>query len=396
MGVVHVGGSVREDTRVPYSLPSIGEEEIAEVSDTLRSGWLTTGPKVRQFEQDFAKRIGASHAVAVNSCTAALHLALEAVGVGPQDEVILPTYTFAATGEVVTYLGAWPVLADCARHSYNVDASTIEPLLTPRTRAIVPVHIAGEACDMELILALARSRGIHVIEDAAHALPTTYRGQLIGTLGDLTVFSFYATKTMATGEGGMITTESERYAARVRSMSLHGLTKNAWDRYAANGSWAYEIMDFGFKYNMTDVAAAIGIHQLRKLDLFHQRRCEIAAEYDAAFRDMDGCEISPPPSYDIHARHLYMLRLQLDRLTIGRNEFVNRLAARGIGVSVHFIPLHMHQAYQKRYGYRPGDLPVAEHLFERSVSLPIYPRMTDSDVARVVTAVSDILKTNRR
>jgi perosamine synthetase len=388
--------TVAADTRIPYCLPSIGEEEIAEVAATLRSGWITTGPKVRQFEHAFASRVAARHAVAVNSCTAALHLALEAVGVGPRDEVIVPSYTFASTGEVVAYLGAWPVLADCAGESYNIDAASIEPLLTPHTKAIVPVHIAGEACDMDSIRELARPRGIHVVDDAAHALPATYNGRPVGTIGDLTAFSFYATKTMTTGEGGMITTDNAERAARVRSMSLHGLTRNAWERYSATGSWWYEILDFGFKYNMTDVAAAIGIRQLEKLDIFHRRRCQIATMYNEAFGALDTCDIPPAPLHGTHAWHLYALRLRLEALTVGRDEIARRLGERGVGISVHFIPLHLHRAYQRTYGYRAGDLPYAERLFERSISLPIYPRLTDSDVARVVSVVADTLTEHRR
>jgi perosamine synthetase len=386
----------RTVARVPYCLPSIGDEEIAEVAQTLRSGWLTTGAKVRQFEEAFAGRIGARHAVAVNSCTAALHLALEALGVGSGDEVVVPTYTFAATGEVVTYLGARPVLADCSPDGYNVTASAIEPLLTPRTRAIVPVHIAGEACEMDAILDLARGRGIGVVEDAAHALPASYKGRTVGTLAEVAAFSFYATKTMTTGEGGMVTTESDDRAARIRSMSLHGLTRNAWDRYSAAGSWSYQILDFGFKYNMTDVAAAIGIQQLRKLDAFHRRREAIAAAYNAAFRGLDTCDTPPPARHGIHAWHLYILRLRLDALASGRDEIAQLLTDAGVGISVHFIPLHLHPAYRAAFGYRPGRFPAAEALFARSLSLPIYPAMTDADVARVTEVVVDTLRSQRR
>jgi perosamine synthetase len=382
--------------RVPYYVPSIGDEEIAEVVQTLRSGWLTTGPKVRQFEEDFASRIGARHAVAVSSCTAALHLALEALGVGSDAEVVIPTYTFAATGEVVTYLGARPVLADCSPDGYNVAASVIEPLLTPRTKAIVPVHIAGATCDMDPILDLARGRGIAVVEDAAHALPASYKDRTVGTLADMAAFSFYATKTMTTGEGGMVTTESDDRAARVRSMSLHGLTRNAWDRYSATGSWSYQILDFGFKYNMTDVAAAIGIQQLRKLDAFHRRREAIAATYNAAFGGLDTCETPPPARHGVHSWHLYILRLRLDALAVGRREIAQELADAGVGISVHFIPLHLHPAYRAAFGYEPGRFPAAEALFARSLSLPIYPAMTDADVARVADVVVDTLRSQRR
>jgi perosamine synthetase len=382
--------------RVPFHVPSIGEEEIAEVVDTLRSGWITTGPKVGRFERDFAAAVGARHAVALNSATAALHLALEAIGVKGGDEVIIPTYTFAATGEVVTYLGARPVLVDCGRHTLNIDASTIEPCLTDRTKAIIPVHVAGQPCDMDPILELAHRRGILVIEDAAHALPTTYKGRLIGTLSDLTAFSFYATKTITTGEGGMITTEHEDYAARIKQMSLHGLSGTAWNRYADKGRWYYEIEAFGFKYNLTDLAAALGLQQLRRMHEFHRRRQEIARMYNETFADLDVCRTPGEVPYGTHAWHLYVLGLNLAALRIDRNEVVEELRRRGVATSVHFRPLHLHPIYEKTYGYRPGQFPAAETAFERAVSLPIYPRMTDADVGYVVEAVLSTLKGARR
>jgi perosamine synthetase len=382
--------------RVPFHVPSIGEAEIAEVVDTLRSGWLTTGPKVGRFERDFAAAVGARHAVALNSATAALHLALEAVGVKGGDEVVIPTYTFAATGEVVTYLGARPVLADCGRDTLNIDASTIEPCLTSRTKAIIPVHIAGLPCDMDPILELACRRNIQVIEDAAHALPTTYKGRLVGTLGDLTAFSFYATKTITTGEGGMVTTEREDYAARVKQMSLHGLSGSAWNRYSDKGRWYYEIEAFGFKYNLTDFAAALGLQQLRRIHEFHQRRQQIARMYNETFAGLDVCRTPHEVPYGTHAWHLYILDLNLPALRVTRNEVIEELRRRGVATSVHFRPLHLHPIYGETYGYRGGQFPSAEAAFERAVSLPIYPRMTDGDVGYVVEAVLSTLKGARR
>jgi perosamine synthetase len=382
--------------RVPFHLPSIGEEEIAEVVDTLRSGWLTTGPKVARFEREFAATVGARHAVALNSATAALHLALEAVGVKSGDEVVIPTYTFTSTGEVVTYLGARPVLADCRPDTLNVDVGTLEPCLTRRTKAIIPVHIAGQACDMDPILELARRRGIHVIEDAAHALPTTYKGRPVGTLGDLTAFSFYATKTITTGEGGMVTTEREDYAARVKQMSLHGLSGNAWNRYTDKGRWYYEVEAFGFKYNLTDLAAALGLQQLRRMHDFHQRRRRIASMYNEAFADLDTCVRPREVPYSTHAWHLYILELNLPALRCTRNEIIEDLRARGVATSVHFIPLHLHPVYQQAFGCRSGQFPAAEAAFERAVSLPIYPRMSDDDIAYVIEAVQNTLKEARR
>ena len=382
--------------RIPFHLPSIGEEEIAEVVETLRSGWLTSGPKVRRFEEAFAAYVSAQHAVAVNSCTAALHLALEAVGVGPGDEVILPTYTFAATGEVVAYFGARPVLADCRPDTFNIDVATVAPLITPKTKAVIPVHIGGQACDMDPIMQLARERGLHVIEDAAHALPATYKGKMIGTVGDLTAFSFYATKPITTGEGGMITTERDEYAARMRRMSLHGLNGDSWIRYSDKGSWQYEILDFGFKYNLTDLAAALGIQQLKRSDDFYKRRREIAWMYSEGFSGLETVVVPHEADYGTHAWHLYILELNLPALAGGRDEVIASLREKGIGTSVHFIPLHLHPVYQKSCGYRQGAFPTAERIFERAISLPIYPGMTDDDVGRVVESVRNTLNALRR
>jgi perosamine synthetase len=381
---------------VPFHRPSIGEEEIAEVVNTLRSGWLTTGPKVEQFQRGFAAAVSARHAVALNSATAALHLALEAVGVGAGDEVVIPAYTFAATGEVVTYLGARPVLADCRLDTLNIDAGTIEPVLTSRTKAIIPVHIAGQVCDMEPILDIARARGLAVIEDAAHALPASYKGRPVGTIGDITAFSFYATKTITTGEGGMVTTERADYAARVKQMSLHGLSGDAWNRYSSRGHWYYEIEEFGFKYNMTDVAAALGLRQLDRMWAFQQRREEIARMYSDSFGGLDACVVPRDAGFGTHAWHLYILELNLAALTVGRDQIVESLRTRGIGTSVHFMPLNLHPVYQRRYGYQPGQFPASEAVFNRAFSLPIYPDMTDGEVAQVIDAVQSTLHDSRR
>jgi perosamine synthetase len=391
-----LNGPERAELAVPFHRPSIGEEEISEVVDTLRSGWLTTGPKVERFQQEFAKAVNARHAIAVNSATAALHLALEAIGVGPGDEVIIPAYTFAATGEVVTYLGARPVLADCREDTLNIDAGTIESQLTSRSKAILPVHIAGQACDMEPILELARARGLGVIEDAAHSLPASYKGRPVGAIGDITAFSFYATKTLTTGEGGMATTERDDYAARMKLMSLHGLSGDAWKRYTARGHWYYEITDFGFKYNLTDVAAAIGLRQLERLGVFQQRREQIARMYNDSFGELDTCFTPRDAGFGTHAWHLYILELNLPALTAGRNDVLDSLRRKGVGTSVHFMPLHLHPIYQRLYGYQPGDFPVAEAVFARACSLPIYPAMTDRDVAHVIEAVRTTLQEARR
>jgi len=381
---------------LPFAQPLLGEEEIDEVVHCLRSGWLTTGQKVQQFEREFAEFVGAKHALAVNSCTAALHLGLEAAGIGPGDEVITTPMTFTATAAVIEHLGARPVLADVDPRTLNIDPAEIERRITPATRAILPVHFAGQACDMDAIMSLARDRGVPVVEDAAHAIPTRYRGRLVGTLSDVTCFSFYATKNVTTGEGGMVVTDRPDLMERMRLMHLHGMSKDAWKRYTKNGSWSYEILAPGFKYNLTDIAAAIGVHQLRKAEEFRQRRLAIADHYDAAFRDLPGVSIPEVEDRDGHGWHLYVIQVDPESLTIGRNEFIERLVARNIGVSVHFIPLHIHPYYRGRYGFQPTDYPHAFAAYERILSLPIYAKMTDDDVRHVVDAVRDIAREARR
>jgi perosamine synthetase len=381
---------------LPFAAPYLGDEEIDEVVGCLRAGWLTTGAKVRQFEADFRGFVGARHALAVNSCTSALHLALEAIGVGEGDEVITTPMTFTATAAVIEHLRARPVFVDCESGTLNMDPTGIERRVTARTRAILPVHFAGQACDMDAITGIARAHRLAVIEDAAHAIPTRYQGRMIGTIGDITCFSFYATKNVTTGEGGMIVTDNEDYAARMQLMHLHGMSRDAWKRYTQNGSWSYEILAPGFKYNMTDIAAAIGIHQLRKCYAFHERRMAIARMYDEALRDVPGVRVPAVADPVSHAWHLYVLQVDPEALTIDRNVFIERLIARNIGVSVHFIPLHLHPYYRERYGYKPADFPNALAAYQRIISLPLYAKMTDEDVTHVVTAVREIAKEARR
>ena len=381
---------------LPFAQPLLGEEEIGEVVHCLRSGWLTTGQKVKQFEREFTEFTGARHALAVNSCTAALHLALEAVGVGPGDEVITTPMTFTATAAVIEHLGARPVLADVEPHTLNIDPAQIERRLSARTKAILPVHFAGQACDMDSIMSIARDHGVPVIEDAAHAIPTRYQGRLVGTLSDVTCFSFYATKNVTTGEGGMVVTDREDFAERMKLMHLHGMSRDAWKRYTQNGSWSYEILAPGFKYNLTDIAAAIGIHQLRKCNAFHQRRHAIADLYDAGLRDVPGIQVPQVDDRASHGWHLYVIQVDSERLGFGRNEFIDKLIARNIGVSVHFIPLHVHPYYRERYALRPDDYPHAMAAYERIVSLPIYAKMEDEDVRHVIDAVRDIALEGRR
>jgi dTDP-4-amino-4,6-dideoxygalactose transaminase len=381
---------------LPFHVPYIGDEDVNAVVEALRSGWLTSGPKTHAFEDAFASYIGSPYAVAVNSCTAALHLALDAIGLREGDEVLVPTMTFAATAEVVIYFKARPVLIDCEPDTLNVDPAALESAIGPRTRAIIPVHYAGHACDMGPIQAIARAHRLNLIEDAAHALPASYNGRTVGTFGDLGCFSFYATKTLCTGEGGMVVTANPAYAERVRMMSLHGISRNAWNRYSADGSWHYEILNPGFKYNMTDIAAALGIAQLSKCDRMREARRQIAEIYSQALEDVDEV-IRPAMRANVeHAWHLYPVRLCLEQLRIGRAQFISLMYELNIGTSVHFIPLHQHPFYREKYQYRPEQFPNASDAYERLVSLPIYPGMSDGDAADVITAVRDIVRRNRR
>lgn len=381
---------------LPFHVPQIDEAEINSVVETLKSGWLTTGVKVKRFENDFAQYVGCNYAIAVNSCTAALHLALEAVGIDEGDEVIVPTMTFAATAEVVLYLKAKPVLVDCRPDTLNIDPDAVERAITAKTKAVIPVHFGGQPCDMDAIMEVAKSRGLYVIEDAAHALPASYHGSKVGTIGDITCFSFYATKTITTGEGGMATTNNAEWAERMRMMSLHGISHDAWKRYTKEGSWYYEVLRPGFKYNLTDIGAAIGIEQLKKAHEFLQARQRIASIYDRCFSKFPELQIPVRGTNLEHAWHLYVIQLDLARLHINRNEFIEALREEGIGTSVHFIPLHLHPYYRDRFGYKPTDIPAAGAAYERIISLPIYPKMTDADVERVVDAVAKIVDRHRR
>ncbi len=381
---------------LPFHKPEITDDDVQSVVETLRSGWLTTGPKVKRFEEDFARYLGCSHAVAVNSGTAALHLALDAIGIQEGDEVIVPTMTFAATAEVVLYFKANPVLVDCQPDTLNLDPDQIESAITPRTKAIIPVHMGGQPCDMNSILELARHHDLKVIEDAAHALPAAYHGKKVGTMGDITCFSFYATKTITTGEGGMATTENPDWANRMRTMSLHGISLDAWDRYTDKGSWYYEIIHPGYKYNLTDIAAALGIEQLKRCDRFWEARRRIASHYHEAFADL--AEVRIPMSLpDVqHAWHLYIIQLDPERMRTNRQDFIKALKGQNIGTSVHFIPLHLHPFYRDKFHYQPENFPQASAVFERIVSLPIYPAMTEADVRDVIVAVRKLVLEYRR
>lgn len=378
-----------------FAPPSIGEEEIAEVTDTLRSHWITTGPKTARFERDFAAFLGAPGALALNSCTAGLHTALVTAGIGRGDEVITSTLTFAASANVAEHVGARPVLVDVEPDTLQMDPERIRAAITPRTRAIVVVHYGGHPADLDAIEAIAAEHGLLVVEDAAHALPARYRGRLIGAGPNPTAFSFYATKNLTTGEGGMLTGDPE-FLRRARIVSLHGMSRDGWNRYAEGGHWFYEIEMPGFKYNMTDIQASLGLCQLRRLEDFQRRRRAIVAAYQEAFASDDAFELPVERSDVEHAWHLYVLRLRPRVLSIGRDRFIEEMTRRQIGTSVHFIPLHLHPYYRDTYGYRPDQFPVAQSNYERMLSLPLHPALSDGDVADVITAVLEIAGQSRR
>lgn len=405
---------------IPFYRPSIGAEEIGEVAETLKSGWLTTGPKTKLFENDFAAYLHQKHAIAVNSCTAALHLALEAIGIDTGQSVVVPTMTFAATAEVVRYFGARPLLVDCSVEDSNLDIADADRRIVEalgkdeKVAAIIPVHYGGQVGDVEGVRRLAQKHHLKVVEDAAHCCPAYFRpevrtqssevgGQMtddgwlpVGSGADITCFSFYANKCITTGEGGMACTNSEEYAERVRIMSLHGISKDAWKRFTAEGSWYYEIVAPGYKYNMTDIAAAMGIHQLRRADELHQKRRKIAALYAQLLEDVEELILPRELPDRIHSWHLYAIRLWLDRLRIDRAQVIDQMKEWGIGTSVHWMPLHMHPYYREKYGYKPDDFPVAAGLYPQLITLPLYPDMKQEEVEYVCDTLKSIISRNLR
>ena len=383
-------------TFLPFHKPWVAKHEIDDVLATLPSAWPTMRPKTLQFEQDFARYVGAKHAIAVNSCTAALHLSLDALGVGPGDEVITSTFTFAATAAVILHCGAKPVFVDCLPDTLNIDPRQVEDAITLRTKVVLPVHFAGHPCEMDRIVAIARRHRLKVVEDAAHALPAAHRGQRIGTIGDLTAFSFYAIKNITTGEGGMVTTDNTEYAERVAQRRLHGINRDAWKRYTSQGSWHYDITYPGYKYNTTDINASLGLHQLRKSDRFHQVRSRYAALYREGLGQVAEIILPAERPEAEHAWHLFPIRLNLEALSIDRGRFIELLHEEKIGTSVHFIPLHLHPYYRETFGYRPEDFPQALSAYERIISLPLYPMMTEEDVQDVIRAVTRIVTAHRR
>jgi len=375
-----------------FGSPAIGEEEIAEVVATLRSGWLGTGPRVQRFEADFRAYVGCAHAVALNSCTAGLHLALAVLGIGQGDEVITTPLTFSATANVIVHVGAKPVFADVERRTMSLDPEAVAQAVTPRTKAILPVHLAGRPCDMDALLQVARGHGLAVVQDAAHAIEARYRGRPIGSIGDLTVFSFYVTKNLVTGEGGMLTTENASWAEEIRIKALDGISRDAWKRYSAEGFQPYDTLFPGYKYNMTDMQAALGIHQLARLEANLVVRERHWRRYDAAFTGHPLLTLpAPADPRDRHARHLYTVLLDVERAGMSRNEFVARLKAENIGTGIHFTALHLHSYYAKTFGFTRGQFPAAEFIGDRTVSLPLSAKLTDEDLEDVIAALFRVL-----
>ncbi len=384
---------VNRDTFIPYNVPDITDAEISEVVDTLKSGWIAKGPRTVKFEKEFAEYLGAKHAVAMNSCTAALHVALAAKGIGPGDEVITTPMTFASTANTIIHVGATPVLTDIDYRTGCIDPDEIEKKITPKTKAIVPVHYSGQVCDLDRIYEIADRHGLFVSEDAAHALWSRYKGRLIGNrLRGTASYSFYATKNLTTGDGGMLVTDDDGIAERARVLAGQGMSQNAWNRYAKGGTWKYDIVEAGYKYNMFDIQAALGLIQLRRLEEMQEKRLKIADRYQKAFGAIDA--VDPPfvPEYATHCWHLYVLRVVPELLTIDRDRFIVELNERNVGTSVHFIPVHNMSLYRNRFGYKESDLPNAQKHFERIISLPLYPSMTDEEVQYVIDAVRDIVE----
>ncbi|UCD03764.1 MAG: UDP-4-amino-4,6-dideoxy-N-acetyl-beta-L-altrosamine transaminase [Candidatus Woesearchaeota archaeon] len=382
--------------KIPYFKPDIEEEEINEVVDTLKSGWITTGPKTKKFEEEFSKYTNSKYSIAVNSCTAALHIALDSIGIKKGDEIITSPFTFAATGEVICYFDAKPVFVDIKEDTYNIDPKKIEAKITSKTRAIIPVHYGGQPCDMDEIMAIAKKHNLKVIEDAAHAIGAEYKGKKIGNVGDITAFSFYATKNMTTGEGGMVTTNDKEYAKKMNILRLHGISKDAWKRYSDEGSWYYEILDKGYKYNMSDIQAALGLSQLKKLGDLNKKRGKLAAIYNESFSKIPEIKLRKIKDEVGNIYHLYTIWLNTSNLKINRNEFIEELKRRSISTSVHFIPLHIHPYYKKTFNYCVGDFPIAEKIYENIISLPLYPSMTKADIEYVIDAVGEIISIDRK
>jgi len=381
---------MRKDFLV-FGSPLIEQPEIEEVVESIKSGWLGTGPKVHKFEEMYKEYKGSKYAMAVNSCTAALHLSLLAIGIKPGDEVIVPTMTFTSTASVVIHAGGIPVFADCKKDTMNIDPEDLKRKITPKTKAIIPVHFAGRACEMDAIMDIAQRHNLRVIEDCAHAIETEYHGKKAGTFGDLGCFSFYVTKNIVTGEGGMAITDNEEYSSTIKIMALHGMSKDAWERFGDSGYKHYQVLYAGYKYNMMDLQAAIGIHQLQRVDHQWNRRQEIWNMYNEAFKDLPVFTPALVESDTKHAYHLYTLLLDIERLRISRDDFLDMMTKRNIGTGVHYVALHLHPFYRNTFGYKIGDLPNSEWISERTVSIPLSAKLTDEDVEDVIGTVKGIL-----
>jgi dTDP-4-amino-4,6-dideoxygalactose transaminase len=381
---------------IPFHKAYIDKEEIRNVVDVIKSGWHTMGPKTAEFEERFRSYSGAKFAVSMNSCTAALHLALEAIGIKQGDEVLVPAITFTASAEVVCYFKATPVFVDIEPGTMNISHTKIEAKITPKTRAIVVVDFAGQPADYDEIKKLARKYRLFVIEDAAHTLPSMYKGKMVGTLADITCFSFYATKTLNTGEGGMITTENKKWADRIRSMRLHGMSRDAWKRYTKRGRWHYDVVGAGYKYNTTDINAAMGLAQLDRLEWMWKKRLSVAAAYNAAFGAIPELIVPTEKPDRQSSWHLYVLKLNLEKLKIDRNAFIEKLSGRGIGTSVHFIPVYRHRFYRETFKLSAKDWPDSEWVFKRILSLPIYPGLKKSDIQHIIASVKNIVEQFRK
>lgn len=389
------GNPVRK-VRLPPFAPLIDDREIEEIIDSLKSGWITTGPKVKRFEEKFSEFLGCKNNIAVNSCTSAIHLSLAVNDFKNGDEVITTPFTFVSTVNMIEHQNLKPVLVDIDKDTYNLDPSKIEENITKNTKAIIPVDYAGQPCDIDEIKKIAEEYDLIVIEDAAHAFGARYKGEKVGTLTDFTCFSFYATKNLTTAEGGMITTEDPDLIIKLKELSLHGMDHDAWKRYSETGSWHYDVKNIGFKYNMTDLQAALGIGQLEKFDEMQRRREEIAEKYNKSFKNIDEI-ITPYVRKDVkHAWHLYPIQVRDDLLSIDRDEFIEALNAEKVGSSVHFIPVHMFDYYKNKYGFKPEDFPKAKKVYEREISIPLYPKMKDEDVDDVIEAVKKIVEYYRR
>jgi dTDP-4-amino-4,6-dideoxygalactose transaminase len=380
---------------LPYALPYWDEDEINAVIAAIKSNWWSKGPKTIEFEKRFADYVGAKYAVAVNSCTAALHTALAVKGIGEGDEVITTPLTFCSTANVVVHLGAKPVFADVCENTGCIDPGAIERAVTEKTKAIIPVHLGGQPCDMDKIEAIAKKHGLFILEDAAHAVYTTYKDKMVGSM-NTAAFSFYATKNISTGEGGMLTTSDEDIANEARIYTSHGMSRNAWNRYSKGGSWRYEVEVAGYKYNMTDIQAALGMSQLSRLEYMQGLREKYAAIYNEELAGVTGVKTPVDGGLGRNAWHLYMIRIEKDELDIGRDEFIDALNEMNIGTSVHFIPVHLHPFYKKTFGTNEGDFPVAEGIFEKIISLPLYPSMNVEDVLYVAAAVREISRTHKK